>query len=346
MADDLYEILGLTKEATDSEIRTAYRKLALQYHPDKNEGDEEAAKKFRKIAEAYEVLSDSEKRAAYDSRGMSGARDAGFHGFENEEDIYRRYGDIFGDAFEQRYYQQRSQPVRGRDVHAKLTVSFMEAVRGAKKEIEIPKLVTCTTCNGFGTRSKAAPSACQTCGGTGHLSRRDREQGGFFSFSSVCPDCQGRGVDASDACPACAGAGVVEQATKVVLTIPPGVETGKVLRLTGQGEAGQHGGSAGNLLVEIVVEADQRFERSGKDIRSDAQVPVATALLGGKVDVATIHGTVSVTVPPGTSSDKVLRIRGQGVKTTPPGDHLVRVVITVPESLSEDARQAVETYLR
>ncbi|MEM8678370.1 MAG: J domain-containing protein [Planctomycetota bacterium] len=345
MSDDLYEILGLTKEATDSEIRTAYRKLALQYHPDKNEGDEEAAKTFRKIAEAYEVLSDPEKRAAYDQQGMPGARDAGFQGFQDDADIFRQYGDIFGDAFQQRYYQSRPQPTPGRDVRARLPLTFLEAALGAKKEIEIPKLVACAACDGFGTRSKTPPQACSACGGTGHVSQRAREQGGFFSFSSACPECHGRGINLSDACPACGGDGLVEKPTKVVLTIPPGVESGKTLRLTGQGEAGQYGGPAGNLFVELEVADDSHFTRSGNDIRSDVLVPVATALLGGKVDVRTIHGVVNVTVPPCTSSDRTLRIRGQGIKATPAGDHLARVVIQVPETLSDDAREAIATHL-
>ena len=344
---DLYEELGVSKDASEKEIKASYRKLALRYHPDKNANDEAAAEKFKRVAEAYEVLSDPEKRKAYDARGMSGAKEAGFQGFEADEDIFRQYGDIFGDAFQERYYQQRTRPVRGRDVRATMPITFVEAALGGKKEIEIPKLGVCSTCGGFGTASKSAPRPCQTCQGTGHVSRRGQEQGGFFSVSSACPDCRGSGIGNEDACSDCGGDGVIERSSKVIVTIPAGVASGRTLRLNGQGQAGQHGGPAGNLLIELVVNPDSRFGRDGDNILSDAMVPVATALLGGKVDVPTIHGVVSVTVPAGTSSDQTLRIRGQGVKRNDSaGDHLVRVVITVPKTLNAAAEEAIREHLQ
>lgn len=343
---DLYEVLGVGKDASEKELKTAYRALALKYHPDKSDGDEEASRKFKQVAEAYEILSDPDKRKAYDNRGMSGARDAGFQGFEANRDIYQQYGDIFGDLFAERYHQERIRPRKGRDVRAALTISFMDAALGGKKEIEIPKLAPCEICSGFGTASKSPPQPCATCQGTGQVSRRAQEQGGFFSVSSACPDCQGKGIRPEDVCRQCEGDGLLEKASKVVVTIPTGVEPGKVLRLSGQGEAGQQGGAAGDLLIELQVTDDARYTREGVHIRSDVRVPVGVALVGGKVDVPTIHGVVTLTVPPGTSSDQTLRIRGQGIRTSAStGDHLVRVVIAVPEKLTPAAEAAIKEHL-
>jgi molecular chaperone DnaJ len=344
---DYYEILGVKKDATDDEIRKAYRKLALKFHPDKNPNNPDAEKKFKEAAEAYDVLSDKEKRQAYDSRGAEGLRDMGFEGFRTNEDIFTHFSDIFGDLFGQRFYQERAlQPERGADVRGALSVSFTDAALGATREVSLRAYEVCTSCKGIGTEGGAAPEPCPECHGTGHVSKRGRRQGGFFSVSSQCPTCGGSGRKPGKACTSCSGAGRVLREKTLSLKVPPGIADGQVLRMNGQGEAGVHGGPAGDLLLEIHVEPHPEFTRDGLDIRSSIKVPVRTAILGGEVETPTLRGRVGLKVPKGTSSDSWLRIRGQGIATQGgTGDHLVRVVITVPKELSKEAEEALAQHL-
>ena len=341
--DDLYDVLGVSKDASEKEIQRAYRKLALRYHPDKNPDDKTAADKFKQVSEAYEVLSDKEKRAAYDQGGMPGVHDTGFHGFESNEEIYSHFGDLFGSRAARR---RPAGPQQGNDLHFRLSVPFKDAALGGKREIDIPVHDRCAACHGTGTADGKQPPTCASCHGTGQTSRPGRQQGGFFSVSSACPVCHGTGQQIGPACKTCGGDGRVQKNSKIALTIPAGIEGGSVLRLSSQGEAGPAGGPKGDLLIEIEVEPHPTFRREGKNIRSDVKVPVATALLGGKVEVPTIRGSVTMTVPAGTSSDQVLRIRGQGISAKDrSGDHLARVVITVPKRISPDAHDAIRKYL-
>lgn len=353
MSDDLYEILGVSKDASDDEIRKSYRKLAIKYHPDKNPDDKEATEKFKKISDAYEVLSDAEKREAYDSRGMAGVHDQGFHGFDNAEDIFSHFGDIFGGGMgggPRRGTGQPRQaprhPRRGRDLRFIVTVDFLQAVLGGKREINAPVLAVCSDCSGQGTTGEGADEACPQCHGTGQVASQSRQQSGFFTISSACPACNGTGQNRGPICKPCNGDGRVNKPRRLTVNIPAGTSTGQVLRLAGQGEAGRFGGPNGDLLIEVEVSSHPVFTRDGKNVRSDVKVPVAKALLGGKLDVQTVHGTVTLTVPAGTSSDQTLRIRGQGVPLkADEGDHLVRVIISVPKELSKEAVQAIRQYL-
>lgn len=344
--DNPYELLGVEQDASNDEIKRAYRRLALKYHPDKNADDDAAAKKFRQISEAYEVLSDAEKRAAYDQGGMRDVETQGHAGFDNDEEIYSRFGDIFGDRFGKRYYDRRTAPMRGRDLRFTLPVTFFDAALGSQRDITVPIEKTCTKCAGSGVRGNESPKTCPTCHGSGHSSRQGNREGGYFSVSSRCPTCGGTGHQAAHACDRCRGAGRVGEESVISVKIPAGVDSGQVLRLAGQGEAGTHGGPAGDLLFEIEVQSDKNFTRDGLDIHCDLDVPVHVALLGGKVDVPTLRGSGALTVPAGTSSDRILRIRGQGIwQRDKKGDQLTRIVITVPKELSNEAQEAVKQYL-
>ena len=330
--EDLYDVLGVSKDATEQEIQRAYRKFALKYHPDRNPDDPAAAEKFKKASEAYEILKDAEKREAYDAGGMRGVDQTGYQGFADNEEIYSRFGDIFGEMFGSRMHSRRSGPMRGQDMRFVLSVDFKTAALGGKTTIEAPIPSECKKCHGNGTVDDGSVKRCETCRGSGKIERQAAEHGGYFTVASACPTCGGTGRQPGKPCRTCQGAGRVVENRTITVSIPAGIQSGKVLRLRGQGQSGIRGGPQGDLLIEIDVLPDKIFRRDGNNIRSDARVPVATAILGGKVDVPTLRGTVTLKIPAGTSSDQNLRIRGQGIQTAGvSGDHLVRVVIDVPK---------------
>lgn len=343
---DYYEILGVSRSTTDEEIKKAYRKLAMKYHPDKNPGDKAAEAKFKEVSNAYEVLSDPEKRKAYDQRGQSGLDDLGFQGFQTTDDIYANFGDIFSDLFGHRFHQEQTGPRCGADLRFDLSISFLEAALGAEKEIQVPRAEKCSACSGTGAKGGAAPQTCPQCGGTGFLNRQAQQEGGFFSISTPCPTCHGRGQIITEPCSRCHGEGTVPQTRRLTVKIPPGVNVGSMLRLSGEGEAGIRGGSAGDLFVVIHVQPHPVFERQGNNILSKDKISFTKAALGGEIKVPTIRGSAILKVPKGTQSDQVFRLAGQGIKLPDgrAGDQLVRVMITVPKTLTTRQEELLKEF--
>jgi molecular chaperone DnaJ len=345
---DYYEVLGVSKTASADEIRKAYRQLALKYHPDKNPGNKEAEAKFREIANAYEVLHDADKRAAYDSRGQEGLDDIGFHGFNSAEDIFSAFGDVFGDFFGQRFYgQQARMPQRGHDLAADVTVSFLESVDGAKRTLRLGRDKVCPTCGGSGDKAGSVSAACSKCGGTGHQMSRGRSHG-FVSVSQTCAACGGTGRSPSALCQDCRGQGIVAGRTSIEVKIPKGVGAGQVLRLGGQGAPGLRGGTPGDLLLTVHVPPHPDLKREGLDLHARVNVPLTIALLGGKVEVPTIRGKASLKIPAGTQHGDTLRMGGLGVSdvrgTT--GDELVQVSVEIPRELTPRQKELIEEFAK
>lgn len=340
---DYYQILGLSRDATLDQIKAAYRKLALKYHPDRNPGNKEAEEKFKEISEAYSVLSDPEKRKIYDSRGQAGLEDIGFTGFENVEDIFSSFGDIFSDFFGSRFYRQEGVR-RGSDLRTEIEIPFMDAALGTEKIISLHKNVICEKCEGKGWEKGAPPTTCPVCEGTGYISQRGAKKGSFFSISSTCHNCGGKGTIVTNPCSRCQGEGRVRKRISFSIKIPPGIEEGTTLRLSGQGEPGIAGGPPGDLYITILIQPHPLFQRKGRDIHSTQEVSFPTACLGGEVEIPTLRGKARLKIPPGTQCDQGLRLRGQGIKTGDGkvGDHIVRIKVKVPRHLTDKERHLLE----
>ena len=345
---DYYEILGVSRSATDEELKKAYRKLAMEYHPDKKPGDKTAEEKFKEVSNAYEVLSDSEKRRAYDQRGQTGLDDLGFQGFTDTSDIFSHFGDIFGDLFGRRFHQEQAGPRHGANLRIDLSISFLDAALGTGKEIQVPRAETCSACNGTGAKAGTSPQTCPQCNGTGLLSRQARQEGGFFSISNPCPTCHGTGKIIAEPCSTCRGEGTVAQTRRLTVKIPAGVDEGAMLRLRGEGETGVRGGPAGDLFVVIHIQPHPTFERQGNNILSKAKVSFTKAALGGEIKVPTIRGSAILKISKGIQSDQVFRLAGQGIKPSSgkAGDQLVRVMITVPKTLTARQEELLEELAR
>jgi molecular chaperone DnaJ len=356
---DYYEVLGVPKSAASDELKKAYRKLAVQYHPDKNPGDKAAEEKFKEVSEAYDVLNDADKRAAYDryghaafQNGMPGGAGGGGGGFHDPFDVFR---DVFGGAgggiFDQFFggaggggrRRSATGPQRGSDLRYTLDLTLEEAAAGLEKEIEIERLVPCKSCNGSGSASGSGRTTCKTCGGVGQvISSR-----GFFQVQQTCPDCEGSGETVSDPCKPCRGVGRTKERTKIRLRVPAGIEEGTQLRSTGNGDLGLRGGPAGDLYVLIRVKAHDVFERDGHDLHCDMPLSFATATLGGELEVPTLLGKATVKVPPGTQNGVGFRLRGKGVKIMGRdayGDLYVHVQIAVPTKLNSDQREKLVAF--
>lgn len=343
---DYYEVLGVSKSASADEIKKAYRRLAMKHHPDRNTDDESAAARFKEAKEAYEVLSNAEKRAAYDQFGHDGLR-AGAHGgggFGGAEGFADIFGDVFGDIFGGgRGRGGASQVFRGADLGYELKLDLETAVKGDTVTINVPTQVSCETCDGSGARKGTSPSNCSTCHGTGQV----RMQQGFFSIQQTCPNCKGAGTIISDPCSDCQGRGRVRKTRTLSVKVPAGVDDGDRIRLSGEGEAGRNGGPPGDLYVEIRVKPHKLFERVGSDLSCEVPISFGKATLGGEVELPTLDGHVSLKIPAGTQSGKVFRLRGKGVTTVRDprvGDLFAKVVVETPVNLTGEQKSILEKF--
>ena len=343
---DYYEILGVERGASVEDIKKAYRKVAMQHHPDRNPGDKAAEEAFKEASEAYQILGDAERRAQYDRFGHAAfEQGGGFGGFDFSaagfEDIF---GDIFGDFFGGPR-RGRSRARRGDDLRYDLEITFEEAVFGAEKTIRVPRLSPCEECKGSGSRDGAPRETCTTCRGTGQL----RFQQGLFSIAKTCGQCQGQGSVLRDPCRTCGGAGAVRKRQSLSVRIPAGVDTGSRLKLRGEGEGGQHSGPAGDLYVVLHVREHPLFRRDGTDIVCDVPIGFTQAALGAEIEVPTPHGKVKMKVPAGTQSGDVFRLKGKGVPDVRGyghGDALVRVLLETPRKLTAKQRELLEEFAR
>ena len=343
---DFYDVLGVSKNASDAEIKKAYRRMAGKHHPDRNPGDKAAEAKFKEVNEAYQILSDSQKRAAYDQFGHAGVdpnMQGGHGGFDGAGaggfgDIF---GDVFGDIFGGGRGGQQRGPQRGADLRYTLDITLEQAVHGTTAKFNIPTLKNCGTCDGSGAKKGSVKETCKTCGGAGAV----RMQQGFFSVQQTCPDCHGAGQVIKDTCPDCHGHGRVQDQKKLSVKIPAGVDNGDQVRLSGEGEAGEQGAPAGDLYVQVRIKTHELFGREGNNLVCEVPISFTTACLGGDLQVPTLDGKVKLKIPAETQTGKLFRLRGKGVKpvrggTT--GDLLCRVVVETPVNLNAKQKELLE----
>lgn len=357
---DYYEVLGLKKGASEDEIKKAFKSMARKYHPDLHPDDKEAAEKFKEINEAYEVLSDSEKRARYDQFGHAGvdpnygggAGAGGFSGFGGFGDVGDIFDSIFGGGFGgfgggRSTASSANAPHRGGDVNANVTIDFMEACKGAKKKMRVTHMVKCDQCNGTGADANTKTSSCTECHGQGSVRVNQRTPFGVISTTKVCPRCGGKGKIVTNPCSKCRGSGRQRVTTDIELKIPAGIDNGQILRVSGQGDAGLNGGPNGDLNVSVTVRPHELFTRNGNDIFCEIPISYAQAVLGDKVTVPTIKGKVEYEIPEGTQSGTKFRLRGEGVKylgRESYGDQYVTVVVEVPKRLTKQQKELLKKF--
>jgi molecular chaperone DnaJ len=360
--DDYYELLGVQKGVTPEELKKAYRKKAVQFHPDKNPGNKESEEMFKKVSHAYEVLNDPEKRAAYDRygaaafegasagpRGPGGGGGGGFHDpFDIFREVFGQQGGGGGGIFEEMFGGGgggRDSGRDGADLRYDLEITLEEAARGVEKEISFRKNMTCERCDGSGAEPGSKKVTCPTCRGAGQI----RRSGGIITFTQTCPTCGGAGVKVEKPCSGCRGEGRVPKNTKLNVRIPPGVDTGSRLRSSGNGEAGVAGGSPGDLYIVLTVKEHELFERQGEDLFCEIPIKFTLASLGGTIEVPTLSGKASLKIPPATQSGTTFRLRDKGLpslRSGHRGDQLVRVQVEVPTSLSSEQRKILEEFAR
>ena len=342
---DFYEVLGVGRDVNDEELKRAYRKMALKYHPDRNPGDKEAEERFKECSAAYQVLSDPDRRAQYDRFGAA-AFDGGAGGFDFSAGFEDIFSGIFSDFFgAPRSGRSSSRARRGEDLRFNLDLTFEEAAFGIEKTITLPRMSTCETCHGKGAKPGTSPRQCAACRGSGQV----RFQQGFFSIAKVCSQCNGRGSTIADPCTKCSGQGVVRKQHSLSVKIPPGVDTGSRLKLRGEGQGGNGGGPAGDLYVVIRVQDHPLFRREENDVICDMPLSFPQAALGTDIEVPTLEGKMRMRIPPGTQSGAVFKLKGKGVADLQGygrGDHLVRVLIETPRKLTPKQRELLEEFAR
>ncbi|MFI5129598.1 MAG: molecular chaperone DnaJ [Chitinophagales bacterium] len=353
---DYYEVLGVQKNASSDEIKKSYRKVAMQYHPDRNPGDKAAEEKFKEAAEAYEILSDSDKKAQYDRYGHAGVSGNG-RGFGgggmNMEDIFSQFGDIFGDDVFGNFFgggqrgrsNQRSRGIRGSNLRIKLKLTYEEIAKGVNKNIKVKKHVGCQTCHGSGAKDKGSIQTCNTCGGSGQVRRVQNTFLGQMQTVTTCPTCNGEGTTITVKCSACKGEGRVYGEETVSIDIPAGVQEGMQLNISGKGNAGERGGSHGDLIILIEEEQHKELQREGLNAAFDLHISFTDAVFGIQIEVPTIDGRAKIKIPPGTQSGKIFRLKGKGfpaVNSYEKGDQLIHVNVWTPQHLTSEEKALLE----
>lgn len=356
---DYYEVLGVSKEATEQEIKKAYRKMAMKYHPDKNQGNKESEEKFKEVNEAYEVLSDPQKRRTYDQFGHAGFSGGGFGqggfsggGFGGFEDIFDAFGDIFGGGFSGGFggrSSRRTGPRKGADVRIRMDLKFEEAAFGVEKEISIQREEECETCHGSGAKPGTTAKTCPTCNGTGEIKQQTRTPFGNMVNIAACPNCQGEGKIIEEKCDTCHGAGRVKKPKKISIKIPAGVEEGTTIKMAGEGQLGSKGGPRGDLLILISVRDHALFHRDGYNVYMEMPITFVQAALGDEVEVPTLDGKVKYKIPEGAQTGTVFRLRGKGIpylRSSQRGDQMVKIVVEVPKKLSDKQKEILREFAK
>ncbi len=357
MKRDYYEILGISKSSTADEIKKSYRKVAMQYHPDRNPGDKSAEEKFKEAAEAYEVLSNSDKRAQYDRFGHAATSNGrgGFNGGGgmNMDDIFSQFGDVFGDDIFGSFFggrrggggSSRSHGIRGSNLRIKIKLTYEEIAKGVNKNVKVKKHITCATCHGSGARDKGSVQTCGTCGGSGQVRRVSNTFLGQMQTVTTCPTCNGEGSTITSKCVACKGEGRVFGEEVVSIDIPAGVQEGMQLSVSGKGNAGERGGPAGDLIILIEEEAHPELQRDGLNVAFDLHISFTDAVFGTQVEVPTIDGKAKIRIPVGTQSGKIFRLKGKGfpsVNSYEKGDQLIHVNVWTPQQVSAEEKAILE----
>jgi len=341
---DYYDILGVNRNASDEEIKKRYRQMALKYHPDRNPGDKEAEARFKEAAEAYEVLRDPEKRQIYDRYGHAGLQGAGFQGFRGFDDIFSSFGDIFEDFFSfGSGSRSRRRATKGSDLQYDLKISFLDAAFGNEKEIDVPKVQTCQSCNGTGVESGFQREVCRACGGRGQVVRSQ----GFIRIATTCPNCGGAGEVITHPCSQCRGTGRAQVKKKIKVKIPPGIDNGMSLKLTGEGQRSSNGGPPGDLFVQIHVEPHAFFERQEDDVICRVPISFVDAALGTILEIPTLDGSERMQIPEGTQPGDVLRLRDKGIprlRGQGRGDQVVILDVRIPKKLSKEQEELLREF--